>query len=68
MLLRRFIQMVQEEVALSMLTVLAIAQYVSKESLEGLCEQRYLYTPCCHSEWYIAIAVNVAKATVFIAV
>jgi len=43
--------MAQEAVALSTLTALAIAHYVSKESLEGLCEQLWvLYTPYCHSE------------------
>ena len=37
--------MVQEAVTLLKLTVLAIAHNVSKESLEGLCEQlRVLYT------------------------
>ena len=44
---RRFIQTAQESVALSALTALAVAHYISKESLEGLCEQLWvLYTPC----------------------
>ena len=34
-----FVQTAQEAVALLMLTALAIAYYVSKESLEGPCEQ-----------------------------
>ena len=49
--LPRFIQTVQEAVTLSTLTVFAIAHYISKESLEGLCEQlRVVCTPCYHSE------------------
>ena len=43
---RCFVQTTQEAVALSTLTALAIAHCVSKESLEGLCEQLWvLYTP-----------------------
>jgi len=43
-----FVQTAQEAVALLTLTALAIAHYVSKKSLEGLCEQ--VNTPCCPSE------------------